>query len=159
MTFVKPYGERDYWEWDRDRMRLYNYDCGHYDINENSDSWMLATVKEADSWHDLYVKTGYCPLYVDYTERDLWVSPDGICYYGEAHEVRAEDICEILWDNKNGGGDELDRLGWIKLTTSGMLTYYIDYGMYDHITVAQEQIIRKWSEHWGIKEFDNEEWA
>jgi hypothetical protein len=76
-----------------------------------------------------------------------------------AHEVCAEDIGEILWGRDDIDGDELIRLGWIKLTTSGMLTYYIDYGMYDHITMEQEDVIRRWAAEHGVKEFDDERWA
>lgn len=159
MTFVKPFGETGYWEWDKARMRLYNYHCGHHDIDENSDEWMHAHLVEAKDWHDLYMKTGFCPLYVSYMERDMWVDPDGGCYEGLAHEVCAEDIGEVLWGRDDVDGDELIRLGWIKLTTSGMLTYYLDYGMYDHITYEQERVIRAWAEYWGVKEFDGEEWA
>ena len=159
MTFVKLSGQHGWWEWDRDRMRLYNYDCGHTDIDENSDEWMGATLLEADDWHDLFVKTGYCPLYAPIWKNDLWVDIDGRTYEGMAHEVCAEDIGEILWGRDDVDGDELIRLGWIKLTTSGMLTYYIDYGMYDHITMEQEDVIRRWAADHGVKEFDNERWA
>lgn len=158
MIFVKLKGQYDYFEWDESRMRLYNYFCGYQDIDENSEGWMYAGVVKAEDWHDLYRKTGYCPLYATPYESELWVDPYGTCYLGEAHEVAAKDIGEILYGVEDYSGDALIAEGWIKLTVYGMLTYYVDYGMYDHITMEQEQVIRQWANIHGVKEFEDMEW-
>jgi hypothetical protein len=159
MTFAKLDGHHFYYQVDFDRMRLYNFKGGWRDIDENSEDWMYSTLIEAENWHELYKKTGYCPMACSYFERDLWVDPDGNCYEGLAHEICAEYIGEILFGTEDMGGDELIRCGWIKLTTSCMLSLYIDHGMYNHITYEQERIIRKWAEANKVSLFEEVTWA
>lgn len=95
MKFIQ-YPDQDFWwEWNTERMEAYNYNGGHHSINENG----LGDCKyiEAKDWHDLYLKTGYNPMECDVYERDVWISPEGVYYYGDAHAVQAEHICEIIY--------------------------------------------------------------
>ena len=158
MTFAKLDAHHYYLRVDYDKMRLYNFKGGWQDIDENSDEWMFATIVEADSWRDLYLKTGYCPLACSYTTRDIWMDPDGVTYEGFAHELCAERIGEILFGKEDMYGDDLINLGWIKLTTSLMLSIYLERGFYDSITYEQESCLRKWAEANGVTLFDNEVW-
>jgi hypothetical protein len=63
MKFVKLSGQSHWYEWEEFNMKLRNFKGGWRDIDENSDEWMLSTIMEADSWHDLYVKTGFNPMW------------------------------------------------------------------------------------------------
>ena len=159
MTFAKLDGHHFYYQVDFDRMRLYNFKGGWRDIDENSEDWMYSTLIEAENWHDLYKKTGYCPLTCSYFEHDLWVDPDGNCYEGLGHEACAEYIGEILFGVEDVDGDDLIRYGWIKLTASSMLPLYIDHGMYDSITYEQERTLRKWAEANKVSLFEEVTWA
>lgn len=154
MTFVKIYDV--YWKWDKEHMKLYNYHHGHNYIDENSEEWAAATICEADSWHDLYVKTGYNPLIIPYYQaRDAWLSPQGEFYEGTAHSLCAERIVEMLLGNSESYeycSDFLIERGWVKLTTSVMLNYYIEDGMYDHLTMAQKESMSLWADVYGLSE-------
>ena len=161
--FVKLSGQHHWYLWDEDKFVLRNFRGGWRNIDENSDEWMLSTIVSADSWHDLYEKIGYNPMLEQTPPRDAWVDCDGNFYYGDAHELCAEQILDVLygleWGEYNySAGDNLVAHGWIKLTTSAMLPYYLEYGMYDHITSKQEDAIRRWSKDWGIRLFDEERW-
>ena len=165
MTFVRLFGDSHYYHWDKDKMKLYNFHNGWRTIDENSEQWMNAWLIEADDWHDLYIQTGYCPLFTDSWRHDVWVDTEGNFYEGDGHSLCAEKICEVLF-----GYDEnvslydpsdclIDWYGWIKLTTSPMLTYYLEDGLYDHITQEQVNAIKEWSNKNGIVLFDKESWA
>ena len=158
MTFAKLEAHHYYLRVDYDKMRLYNFKGGWRNIDENSDEWMFATLVEADSWRDLYLKTGYCPLTCFYAENDIWMDPCGVTYEGDGHELCAEKIGEILFGKEDMCGDDLITLGWIKLTTGPMLPIYLERGFYDSITYEQEGYLRKWSEANKITLFDNEVW-
>ena len=77
--FVKLSGSAWWYRWDEDRFVLKNFRGGWRDIDENSDEWMLSTIIEADSWHDLYVKTGFNPLWEFDRPRDKTVG-GGLAY-------------------------------------------------------------------------------
>ena len=158
MTFAKLDAHHYYLEVDFEKMRLYNYKGGWRNIDENSDEWMYATLVEADSWRDLYLKTGYCPLCCSFSERDIWMDPDGRTYYGEGHEWCAEQIGKVVFGVDGCCGDDLISYGWIKLTTSAMLPIYLDSGLYDNITYEQEGYLRKWASYNKITLFDDEVW-
>ena len=159
MTFAKLDAHHYYLRVDYEKMRLYNYKGGWQDIDENSEDWMFATLVEADSWRDLYLKTGYCPVACFYAERDIWMDPDGATYEGDGHELYAEKIGEILFGVEECCGDDLIRYGWIKLTTGPMLPIYLERGFYDNITYEQERTIRKWADANKILLFNDIGWA
>ena len=133
--FVKYADDNNYLMWDEKRMRLVNFNHGHYDIDENDPAWINAAVVDALDWHDLFIKTGYNPLECTYEDRDLWVAPDGHCYDGRAHLICAEKLMKIICGSEDDfAEDRLREDGWIKLTTSFMLEYYIRDGMYNNLT-------------------------
>ena len=161
--FVKLLGS-DWWhKWDEERFVLKNFRGGWRNIDENSDEWMLSTIIEADSWHDLYNKTGFNPMIEDHPPRDAWLDREGNFYEGTTHELCAEQIFEILfgqeWGDYNySAADALVANGWVKLTTSPMLPYYIEYGMYNCLSYNQVVSIREWATNWRVKLFEKEWW-
>ena len=160
MKFVKLYGDEYWYLWEEYDMKLRNFKGGWRTIDENSDAWMLGTVIEAKDWYDLYKKTGFAPMEVPIWTRDVWMDTEGRTYDGVAHEVCAEKIGESMFGIPDMSGDDLIELyGWIKLTTSGMLRYYLEDGMYDHITFEQEESLREWARLNRVTLFDRETWA
>lgn len=140
MTFVllKPWnGEPDgaWWEWRRDRMRLVNFRGGGFNIDENADYWALAEIhEEFGSWHDLYVATGFNPLVEDIDAFDVWISPEGQYFDGNAHAVAAEGIVPLVYgvdidDPCFIGNAEtfLEEHHWIKATRSFMWQVYLEH--------------------------------
>lgn len=79
---------------------------------------------------------------IDY--REVWLSPDGDYYDGDAHENRAEEILNELYgmdkDDILWAGDTLEDLGWIRLTTSCMWEIRIDQGYFNNRTITQKQL-------------------
>ena len=155
--FVKLAGSTDYFLWDEERFRLYNYNHGWRDIDENSSEWINATVIEAEDWHDLYVKTGWTHLCFehDYKHQNLWVDPDGYCWDGDAHEVIAQDILEVIYGidahecKIHDCAGVLERMGWIKLSTF-MFTMYCEENLYDNITYEQARAVKEWCEYYDL---------
>lgn len=163
MKFVKLYGHNFWYEWDEFNMRLRNFRGGWRDIDENSDEWMLATVMNADSWHDLYLKTGYNGMMERFPPRNAWLDREGYFYEGTAHEYCAEKIVEVVygWTDDDYFGSAADILvgnGWVKLTTSAMLPYYIESGMYECLSYEQVRAIREWANDYRVKLFEKEHW-
>lgn len=163
MKFVKLYGQAYWYEWEEFEMKLRNFKGGWRNIDENSDEWMYATIIELDSWHDLYKHTGFNPMMEAIPPRDVWVDRDGNFYEGVAHELCAEQIIEVVygWKYQDYIGSSSDLLvgnGWIKLTTSAMLPYYIEDGMYRCLSEAQVRAIREWAQNWHITLFEKEWW-
>ena len=159
MKFVKLYGEEYWYEWKEFNMKLHNFKGGWRNIDENSDEWMLSTIIEADSWHDLYKKTGFCAMSCPLWTQDVWMDLDGNTYEGDGHEWCAERIGSILYGNEDISGDDLIELGWIKLTRGIMLRHYIQNGMYDHLTHEQVTNLREWARLNKVLVFENEKWA
>ena len=120
MLFIN-YPTKDQWrKWDTDKMICFNYRGGWCEVNENA----LGDVEclNLDSWHDLYLAKRYCALEADKWERDVWISPDGKYYLGEAHEVEAEHLLDIIYGETVEwcAGDKLEEKGWVRATTSAM---------------------------------------
>ena len=159
MKFVKLCGDEYWYLWEEFDMKLRNFKGGWRTIDENSDEWMLSTIIEADSWYDLYKKTGFCPMLVPNWTHDVWMDTLGNTYEGDGHEWCAEKIGEILFGVPDTSGDDLIQLyGWIKLTTGPMLKYYFDEGMYDHLSMEQVPALREWARLNRVHLFDGEEW-
>ena len=135
-----------YWEWDEEKMRLYNYHGGWHEVDENSEDWLEGTMIEANDWHDLYLKTRFCPVETDMYERDAWLSPDGKFYEGEGHMVCAEWIVEILYGLKDYDMAEyyLIERGWFKVTTTFMWGLYLADKPYFEMTQAQMDSLYDW---------------
>ena len=128
MTFLKYKDADVWWEWNKEKMIAYNYLGGHHNINENSLG--DAEYCECDNWHDLFLKKHYCPIQTDIATRDVWISPNGKYYNGDAHAVQAEYICDVIFGMNDSdiyyAEDYLSNNGWIKATTSFMwdICYY-----------------------------------
>ena len=102
---------------------------------------------EVETWHDLYKKTGYCPVKVNITENDVWVSPWGAYFIGTGHGYKAERICDILFGldyDITKAEDYLITHGWKKCTTSWMRDYYIKDNHYSNCTPMQQKAIIAW---------------
>lgn len=114
--------------------------------DKNSSEFFSAEVREADDWNSLYKKTGYCPLRCDVYYDDIWLSPDGEFFYGDAHEMQAEDICSVIYGKTDISyfGDYLIANGWVKLTTGAMLHYYRQSSMYSSLSDAQFNAVTEW---------------
>ena len=140
------YPTRDQWrEWDQNKMRAYNYHGGWCDVDENA----LGGVEyvELASWHELYLVKHFCPLTAEKCDRDVWISPGGEYYDGNAHDVAAEHILKIIYgENEDGhifcAGDKLEKLGWIRATTSMMWQVRLDE--WSEKTITQEQCNALW---------------
>ena len=90
---------------------------------------------------------------------DVWMDTLGNTYEGDGHEWCAEKIGEILFGVPDTSGDDLIQLfGWIKLTTGPMLKYYLEDGMYDHLSMEQVPALREWARLNRVYLFDEEEW-
>ena len=149
MKFVKLSGQHHWYEWDEVKFRLYNFRGGWMSIDENSDEWMYSTIVELDSWHDLYMQMGYDPTLSLRIENDHWLAPDGRLHCGDGHELCAEMICELLYGEQDNfitfyAADHLVENGWVKLTTYAMLPFYVESGMYRHLTSEQKDTISLW---------------
>lgn len=137
MKFVllKPWnGEPEgcWWEWCIETRRLINYMGGGFEIDENSDYWATAQIREFESWHELYKQTGFNPLEADIHDFDVWISPEGKYFEGNAHSVAAEYIIDLVYgididDPCFTGSAEyyLEQHYWIKATRSFMWEIYL----------------------------------
>lgn len=155
MFFINHLRPNEWWQWDRENMTAYNYMGGWHNVNENR----LGGIEcyEYDSWHKLYLAKHYCPLESDKRERDAWISPEGKYYYGEAHAVEAEHICDIIYGlelDMDDAEDYLEKLGWIRVTTSLMWEIRFDKLKEKRLTQRQYDALWDWCECHN-KEFPN----
>lgn len=127
-------GDAEWWEWIPETMQLCNFMGGGFDINENADYWMNAEIHEFESWHHLYQLKGFNPLEVDIHNYDVWISPDGKYFEGEAHAVAAEYICKLVYgidvdDPACTDAAEyyLEQKHWIKATRGYMWNIYLKH--------------------------------
>ena len=139
MKFVllKPWnGEPEgcWWNWCVETMHLLNYRGGGFEIDENADYWLNAEIRDYDSWHELYKATGFNPLEDDVHAFDVWISPEGKYFDGNAHAVAAEYIVDLVYgvdidDPCFLGGAEqyLEERHWIKATRSFMWNIYLEH--------------------------------
>lgn len=118
MTFVNYLDKNEWWKLDRENMRVYNF-FGSCDCITESNLKRLRKL-EYDSWHELYLAKHYCPLTATFWRQDVWISPEGKFYDGDTYEIKAKYICEIIYglSNVDCATDYLEKLGWIKATTS-----------------------------------------
>ncbi len=147
--FIKPLGDTRWYQLNPKNGRMYDRGVGilSFSFDENDPSYAKSEIIEAEDWHDLFKKTGYSGLCRDITAKDLWVDREGGCWEGLAHAVAAQEIVEDIigedLDLAKAEGYLVDN-GWVKLTTSFMLDYYINDGMYDYITTDQARTIKEW---------------
>lgn len=150
--------EDDWWLWDLSHMKAININGGGFDIDENSSYFMNAEVRECNSWHDLYIHTGYSPFLTDYKVSDCWLSPDGKFWEAEAHAVQAEKICFLVYGVEfdildwADAAEYLIELGWKKLTRGPMWQFYVsDCYMNWKVTCEQKDAINQYCEYHKIK--------
>lgn len=144
-------------EWDQDNMRLYFFPHGVQRIDENSALWTLAEIHEFESWHDLYLHTGFNPLAATAQDRYVWLDPDGEFWQGEAHACVAEDIALLVFGEEldiDYADDFLIQRGWVKLSATMMHYIYCESDMYDNITTYQWKSICEWCEYWDLPQSD-----
>lgn len=142
MLFIQE-SNGSWWELDKEKMRVYSFGCGYHDINETIIS--NSKIIECKNWHELYLKTQWCPLEVNIKWPNVWISPEGKYYNGDAHENRADEILEIIYDKPDipWCGDKLEEIGWIKATISLMQDVrYDDY--WNEKTLTQKQYDALW---------------
>lgn len=146
MLFINHLNKEEWWEFDKNKMMVYNYMGGHNSVDEESIA--KAEIYDCNNWHELYLKKHFCPLEVDKWGRDVWISPDGRFYNGNAHEVTAGYLCEIIYglEDIDYGGDELESRGWIRATTSLMWDVRIDEWKEKIITQKQYNALWDWCE-------------
>ena len=139
MKFVllKPWNgdpQGAWWEWNVEKMKLLNFRGGGFNIDENADYWANAEIREYENWHELYKATGFNPLEADIHDFDVWISPEGKYFDGNAHAVAAESIVTLVYgieieDPCFVGSAEyfLEQHHWIKATRSFMWQIYLDH--------------------------------
>lgn len=151
MLFINHLKPDEWWEWDADKMRAYNYYGGWHDVNENS----LGSVEaiQCESWHELYKKTQFCPLERDVESRDVWISTDGKYYDGQAHDVTAEKILEVVFNQEVDfcAGDKLEDKGWIRASTTLMWDIRFDDLSRKTLTKKQYEALWDWCQYHHMK--------
>ena len=148
MFFINHLRPDEWWEWDRENMKAYNYMGGWHNINENSLG--NAQYYECDSWHELYLAKHFCPLETDKREREAWISPEGRYYYGEAHAVEAEYICDIIYGNGldfDYAEDFLEEQGWVRVSSGAMWKVRFDNWRGKRISQRQYDALWDWCEY------------
>lgn len=144
MLFIKE--NNGWYELDKVQGIAYNYEGGHHYVN--IDTMEKATIVHFDSWHALYLSKNYCPFEADKTSRTAWLSPDGKFYEGRAHEVLAEDLCDIIYGlNSMWAGDELEERGWIRVTTSLMWEIRLEELKNKKLTKKQIDALWDWCQY------------
>lgn len=151
MLFINHRDPNEWWEWNQETMRAISYRGGFHEVDENS----LGGVEcyECNNWHELYLAKHFCPLEVEIWERNVWISPDGKYYDGDAHEVAAKDILEIVYgeDSDFWEGDKLEARGWIRATTSMMWDVRFDEWSEKRLTQKQYDALWDWCQFHKMK--------
>lgn len=138
MLFIKN-EKNEYWELDKDKLMVFNFDGGFHNITQQF--LQSSEVLECTDWHALYEQTHYCPLEVSIKYTNVWVSPAGLFYNGDAHDNRAEEILEIIYGETDcyWPGDRLEELGWVRVTTSLMWEVRADSDYWDNRKLSPKQ--------------------
>lgn len=144
MLFVSMDNKNTWWEFNKEKMTAYNYRGGHHSVSE--DDLAGADICEYQSWHELYLAKHFCPLEVDVWNNDVWISPEGKFYDGNAHEVTAEDLIEIIYGGCGDfwAGDRLESHGWVRATTSLMWDVRFDEWREKVLTQKQYGALLNW---------------
>ncbi len=151
MFFINHLRPDEWWKWDRENMIAYNYMGGWHNIDENR----LGGVEyyECNSWHELYLAKHFCSLETDKFERDVWISPEGKYYCGDAHEVTAQYILDIIYGEEADfwDGDKLEARGWVRATTSMMWDVRFDEWSGKRLTQKQYNALWDWCQFHKMK--------
>ena len=143
--FLFEKSNNGFWEWVEKTMRLYNYKGGWHEVNENCDDWLEGYMIQAEDWHDLYLKTGFCSLETDAYEREVWLAPNGKFYEGDGHSLCANWLVDILYgiQDFDFGESYLIQRGWLKLSR-WMHDLYLYDGLFNEMTQAQLDSLYDW---------------
>lgn len=140
MEFIRA-SDGSWWELDRDAMTVHNYAGGYHYINV--DQLISAETFLCNSWHELYEAKHYCPYTSTTREHTAWISPDGVVYEASSHEVSAENLLDIIYGVESlWPGDELEKRGWIRVTTS--LMWDIRLSEWQGRNLTQKQLDTLW---------------
>ena len=144
MLFINHLDKNQWWEFDNEKMMAFNYNGSCHHVKE--ESLKTSEICEYKSWHELYLAKHFCPLEVNIKWGDVWISPEGIFYNGDAHENRAEEILEIIYGETDvpWTGDRLEELGWIKATRTLMWDVRFDEWIGKTITQKQYDALWDW---------------
>lgn len=146
MYFVKK-SNNEYWELDKEKMKVFNFHGGFHNITKQE--LESSKILKCNSWHELYEKTKYCPLTANIKWIDVWISPNGTFYNGDAHDNRAEEILELVYDETDIDypGDRLEQQGWIRATTSLMWEVRMDSWHDKKLTQKQYDALWDWCQY------------
>ena len=152
MYFIKN-SKREWWELDRDKMTVFNFHGGSHTISKQI--LESSEILECADWHALYERTNFCPLEVGINYTNVWVSPAGMFYDGDAHDNRAEEILEIVYGETDcfWPGDRLEERGWVRATTSLMWEVRADSDYWDNKKLSPKQYtaLQDWCQHHNKK--------
>lgn len=143
MHFIKN-AKGEWWELDKDNMTVFSFYGGFHNITKLE--LESSEILECDGWGELYKIKKWCPLEVDIRWTNVWISPEGCFYNGDAHENRAEEILEIVYGETDVDwtGDRLEELGWIRVTTSLMWEVRTDSDYWNNKELEQKQYDALW---------------
>lgn len=144
MLFINHLDKNQWWEFDKEKMVAFNYDGGYNYVKE--ESLEQSEICEYQDWHELYLAKHFCPLEVNIKWKDVWISPEGKFYNGEAHENKAEEILEIIYGEIDvpWTGDRLEELGWVRATRTLMWDVRFDEWTDKYITQKQYDALWDW---------------
>lgn len=143
MLFLKD-SKNSWLELDKEKMIVFNFGGSFHNItNQELES---SEIVECNSWHELYKMKRWCPLEVNIRWSNVWISPDGLYYDGEAHENRAEELLEIMYGETDvdWAGDRLEELGFVRATTSLMWEVRLDSDYWEDKKLSQKQFDALW---------------
>lgn len=143
MYFIKN-SKGEWWELNKEKMEVFNFYGGsHNIIKQELES---SEILECNGWGELYKIKKWCPLEVTIKWREVWVSPEGKFYNGEAHDNRAEEILEIVYGevDVDWAGDRLEEIGWLRATTSLMWEVRMDSDYWKNKSITQKQYDALW---------------
>lgn len=143
MLFIQN-SKNEWLELDKEKMLVFYFSGGFHNITKQE--LEKSKIVECDNWHELYKRTKYCPLEVSIKWPNVWVSPNGLYYNGDAHENRAEEILETIYGeiNEYWAGDRLEELGWVRATRTLMWEVRIDSDYWENKKLPQKQYDALW---------------
>lgn len=156
MFFIKN-SKNEWWELNKENLTVFNFEGGSHNITE--EELNSSIVFECDGWNELYNIKHYCPLEVNIRYSEVWISPEGLFYDGDAHENRAEEILEIMYGETDISwfGDRLEELGWIRAAANLMWEVRMDSDYWNNKKLSQKQYdaLYDWCEYHDKKFPDN----
>lgn len=143
MLFIKN-EKNEWWKLYKEKLLAFDYYGGLHNISQQE--LENFEILECSNWRELYQMKRWCPLEVNLKWPNVWISPEGLIYEGEAHENRAKDILEIIYGefDVSWSGDRLEERGWVRATTSLMWNVRINSHYWNHKSLTQLQYDKLW---------------